>query len=54
MLSFFKYASFIFEKEDNTTLFYLHIRDIILINIKNKDNFTIIKTIFCYQKNDNL
>jgi hypothetical protein len=47
-------VSFVFEKEqDNTILHHLHIRDIISINIENKDNFAIIKAIFCHQK-DNL
>ena len=54
ILSFFKYISFIFKKEDDTALFHLYIRNIISINIKNENNFMIIRVIYYYQKNDNL
>src|SRR5581483_1435728 len=51
-LSFFEYASFIFEQEDNTTLIRLHVGDTVSINVKDGDNFAIIRAIFSHQKND--
>ena len=51
-LSFFKYASFNFEDDDDTTLYRLHIGDVISINVEDGDNFAIIRAIFCHQKND--
>ena len=51
-LSFFEYASFIFEQEDNTTLIRLHVGDIVSINVEDGDNFAIIRAIFSHQKND--
>ena|ERR1043165_3803761 len=51
-LSFFEYASFNFEKDDDTTLCRLHIGDVISINVEDGDNFAIIRAIFCHQKND--
>ena len=48
-VSFFEYASFVFEREkDDTVLHRLHIRDIVSINIENGDNFAIIRAIFCH------
>jgi hypothetical protein len=49
-LSFFAYASFIFEKEGEATLHRLHIGDVVSINAE--DNFAIIRMIFSHQKND--
>ena len=53
-LSFFEYASFIFEKEDDTALLRLHVGDVVSINVEDGDNFAIIRAIFCHQKNDDL
>ena len=53
-LSFFEYASFILEKEGDTSLRRLHIGDIVSIDVEDGDNFAIIRAIFCHQKNDDL
>jgi len=50
--SFFEFVNYIFEKEkDNFVLCYLHIEDVISINIGNKNNFAIIRVIF-YHPNE--
>ena len=53
MMSFFGYASFLFEKENGDTVLYrLHIGDVVSINIKDEENFAIVRAILCHQKND--
>ncbi len=48
--SFFGYISFLLEKENgDTVLCRLYIGDVISIKLKEGDNFTIIKAIFCHQ-----
>ena len=49
-MSFFGYASFLFEKENGDSC--LHIGDVVSINIKDGENFAIIRAILCHQKND--
>ena len=52
-MSFFGYASFLFEKENGDTVLYrLHIGDVVSINIKDEENFAIVRAILCHQKND--
>ena len=53
-MSFFGYASFLFEKENgDTVLCRLHIGDVVSINtIKDGENFAIIRAILCHQKNN--
>ena len=46
MMSFFVYASFLFEKENGDTVLYrLHIGDVVSINIKDEENFAIVRAI---------
>ncbi|RIA81239.1 hypothetical protein C1645_837319 [Glomus cerebriforme] len=53
MPTFFEHASFDFIKEnDNIVLCHLHIGDVVSVNIKDEDNFAIIRAIFCHQKDD--
>jgi len=55
MMSFFKYASFNFTKENgNNVLCCLHIGDVISIKLEEGENFTIIKAIFYHQQENNL
>src|SRR5215469_16480713 len=51
--SFFEYASYVFEKEDNDfVLCRLHIGDVVSINFEDEHKFAIIRTIFRHQKNN--
>jgi hypothetical protein len=51
--SFFEYASYVFEKEDNDfVLCRLHIGDVVSINIEDEHEFAIIRAIFCHQKSN--
>ena len=50
---FFEYASFFIKKNDDTVQYYLHVRNVVSINMEEfEDNYAIIRTIFCHQKND--
>jgi len=52
-MSFFEYASFLFDKENgDTILCRLHIGDVVSVNIEEGENFAIIRAIFCHKKND--
>jgi len=52
-MTFFGYASFLFEKENgDTVLCRLHIGDVVSINIEDGENFAIVRAILCHQKND--
>src|SRR5437016_12794722 len=54
-ISFFGYASFLFEKENgDTILCHLHIGDVVSINLEEGENFAIIRAIFCHQQENNL
>jgi len=50
---FFEYASFFIKKNDDTIQYQLHVGDVVSINMEEfEDNYAIIRTIFCHQKND--
>jgi len=54
-ISFFGYASFLFEKENgDTILCRLHIGDVVSINLEEGENFAIIRAIFCHQQENDL
>ncbi|RIA83246.1 hypothetical protein C1645_880617, partial [Glomus cerebriforme] len=40
------------EKNDDIVLCHLHISDVVSVNIEDEDDFAIIKTIFCHQKDN--
>ena len=47
--SFFEYASFFIKKNDDTVQYYLHVRNVVSINMEEfEDNYAIIWTIFCH------
>src|SRR5687767_9030258 len=54
-ISFFGYASFLFEKENSDiVLCRLHIGDVVSINLEEGENFAIIRAIFCHQQENDL